>query len=750
MQQKQTIPLPLGISIGDIYYVLFRRKWMVIGFALAGIVAAVAFHLTQHPVYQSEAKLFIRYLQESKSVSPFGSDSKIKSLNEQGDSIINSELEILTSLDVAEEVAEKIGPEKILGKVAGGKDPYSAAALIRKNMMVEAPRRSSVIRIVFKHSDPKIVQPVLAQIVESYFEKHLEIHRKEGVFDEFLRSQTDQLKEEVARTEEKLSKTKHDAGIISLEDTKKGYSDHLSKISQELSNAEAERAEREAIVNELTKRLPATSKTNAPNEDPLPVETVNTYKGILARLDTLSKQKQDLETIFTAETGRVKEVADQIAKTEKLKQKLELENPQLARVDAAISKPEQRGPDLYSETVRVTSLTAKINQLKAQLEKVQTEAGKMDKTETEITQLQRKRDVDDAHYRYYLQSLEASRISESLGAGKVSNISKIQVPSPAYIDGTSTQKIIAGIVIGGIVFGLALAFFTEFYLDRTVRRPMELERRLNIPLLLSVPDQGRNGHSRRSKKEKNKLLSAKLSVEGQLPVNGNGHPLGPDGTAIAPWDDQHSLRPFYEGLRDRLVTYFEIRNLTHNPKLIALAGCAKDAGVSTIAAGLAASLSETGDGNVLLVDMNVEHGAAQHFYQGKPSCDLAELLETGNRNNAQVQDNLYVVRERGNGDKLPRILPKRFSYLVPKLKASDYDYIIFDMPPVSQISVTPRLAGFMDMVVLVIESEKTDREAVQRAYTMLVESKATVTAVLNKTHTYVPRRLHQEMPGDAA
>ena len=53
---------------------------------------------------------------------------------------------------------------------------------------------------------------------------------------------------------------------------------------------------------------------------------------------------------------------------------------------------------------------------------------------------------------------------------------------------------------------------------------------------------------------------------------------------------------------------------------------------------------------------------------------------------------------------------------MPKLKASDYDYIIFDMPPVNQISITPRLAGFMDMVLLVIESEKTDREVVKRAH----------------------------------
>src|SRR5690606_34682896 len=122
---------------------------------------------------------------------------------------------------------------------------------------------------------------------------------------------------------------------------------------------------------------------------------------------------------------------------------------------------------------------------------------------------------------------------------------------------------------------------------------------------------------------------------------------------------------------------------------------------------------------------------------------LDEILST--RDSAQVQDNLFVVvEEPGRGDRLSRILPQRFNKLVPKLKASNFDYIIFDMPPVSQISITPRLAGFMDMVLLVIESEKTNRELVQRATALLAQSKAHVGAVLNKTHNYVPKRLHQD------
>jgi len=145
------------------------------------------------------------------------------------------------------------------------------------------------------------------------------------------------------------------------------------------------------------------------------------------------------------------------------------------------------------------------------------------------------------------------------------------------------------------------------------------------------------------------------------------------------------------------------------------------------------------------VDMTSGQGAAHPFFKGKPGHGLADALESGTRGNALVQENLYAVAERSNEGQLPRVLPRRFNSLVPKLKASDYDYIIFDMPPVSQISVTPRLAGFMDMVLLVIESEKTDREVVKRATSMLAGSKANISAVLNKNRDYVPKRLSQDL-----
>jgi Mrp family chromosome partitioning ATPase len=179
---------------------------------------------------------------------------------------------------------------------------------------------------------------------------------------------------------------------------------------------------------------------------------------------------------------------------------------------------------------------------------------------------------------------------------------------------------------------------------------------------------------------------------------------------------------------------------------VAVTSAGRGVGVSTLAAGLAASFSHTGDGHVLLVDMNYNQGAAQPFYRGKPGLDIA--LEKETKDTALIQENLYVASDNMNDSNLPRVIPRRFAALVNKFKASDYDYIIFDLPPVNQISATSRVAPFMDMVLLVAEAEKTDRDALSKVRDQLVATGASVSAVLNKTRDYIPRFLQSESQDD--
>ena len=402
--------------------------------------------------------------------------------------------------------------------------------------------------------------------------------------------------------------------------------------------------------------------------------------------------------------------------------------------------------DLPTQYAEVAALKSRIELLNSQLSQVWTEATNFEKAEGTILELQQKQDLEQANLKYFSSTLEQSQINDALGEDKASNISIIQSPStPIKAWSKAFKKKVAMVGVGGIVFGLALAFFLEMFLDRSVRRPSEIESKLRLPLFISIPNLGRNGHAIR--------LSAGVGKHLQLnDVAGNGSALtirkASTESAISPWDRAHFLQPFYEGLRDRLIVYFEVRNLTHKPKLVAVTSCNKGAGVSSIAAGLAASLSETGDGNVLMVDMSGKQGAAQQFHKGRPSCDLDEALAMDTMKGALVGGNLYAATEQADEKNPPSALPSRLRGLMPKLKASDYDYIIFDLPPVTQTSVTARLSGYMDMVLLVIESEKTNQDVVHRVNKLLGESKANVSTVLNKVRTYVPTRLHQEFLGD--
>src|SRR6187551_3743196 len=173
-----SIPPPAsGFELGDIYYTIFRHKWKILLCSLAGFGAAIAVYKLTPLSFESEARLFIRYVvNENKSIGP-GQDDSIKMVDQRGETIITSETQILTSMDLAEQVAKNVGPEKILLGEKVRPDSSLAAMAIRAGLVVQVPPRSSTVRITYTNSNPEVVQLVLKGVVESYLTRHKEIHR---------------------------------------------------------------------------------------------------------------------------------------------------------------------------------------------------------------------------------------------------------------------------------------------------------------------------------------------------------------------------------------------------------------------------------------------------------------------------------------------------------------------------------------------------------------------------------------------
>ena len=634
-----------GVHLDDVLFALFKRKSTVLLCVLFGIVAAVALCLLWPASYESRAKLLVRYVLERSGVDPIEAEKAVAASSNEGDRVIGAEVEILTSWDLAVQVADAIGPKRL-----GASSREAAAMNVLSGLKVIPDKGSNIIFISYKNHDPRMATAVLQELLSRYFVKHLEVHRSAGAFD-FVTQQTDQVRARLSQTEDALQALKEKTGIASLKEGREALTAEQSKTREALNAAEAELAEKQAVVRQTG--------------------------------DTKAKRWK-------------------------------------------ASEPADKTP--ASGKARVAGVEAKVESLKSRLHDIEERTKELSEVAPQIEDLERKRAMDEANYKYFAASLEKARVDEALDPAKMPNISAVQRPSPPILDTKRRDKLALGLAGGGLALGIALVLLRELVLNRTVSRPSELENRLRIPLMLSIPyTNSRNGHS-------------------PLPNGTSPHVKAPAPrhSNLAPWDGRHFIRPYCDAIRDRLGLYFELNNLTHKPKLVGVAGFSDAAGASTLAAGLASSLSETNEDKVLLVDVSLGPEEVHPFFKGKPAYSLAAALQP-RTDISSASDNLYLatVASPTSGG-LAQVGLKKFFDMMPNMKASDFDYIIFDMPPLHQTSPTWGMAAFMDKLLLVVEAEKNNRDVIRRGYAKLTAERPNLAVVLNKTRSYVPTLLDSE------
>jgi polysaccharide biosynthesis transport protein len=611
----------------------------------------------------------------------------------------------------------------------GGDNIQRAASFIAGNLKVESPRKSTILDVSLRHPDPALVQPLLSNLVRVYLGQHLAIHRGIGSgSDKFFEEQTMELRSRIKKTQLDLQTQRDLHGIISVTDSKRTMSDELSQLRREQMTVESEMATQLAML-EAFEKMTGRAGSGGTNQtvSPEAVARQKKYQANLTQLEGLRRAMDTALARFTEDHPSVQVMKRQIETAEAKQAEMEKEDPKLASMGLVASGTEGAKLDVASIRLRLSGLEARFGQITNQLARVRTDSKTLSSAEGTIRALERQLESDENSLKRFEGTTEQMRLDTMLGIGNIPNIKTLEKPTPAGRDVSMLQKLVAGASVGGLVLGLLLAVLVEFFIDQSVRRPAELEMRFRLPVMLSIPDAGRTPGNKK--------------VKGQLAGPG-GRATAAVGVSEQYGSLQPGLTPFFDALRDRTVMLLE--RLLHKPKLVAVTGCRTGAGVSTTAAGLALALSQTSEGRVLLVEMGPGKEVAHPVLNGVVGCALAEALDEQTRDAALVQENLYYATLRDGPDKTMVPVPKRLAGLVPKLKASDYDYVIFDLPTVSPTSITPRLAGLMDVVLLMVESEKDQRASVERANRILQDAKANVVAVLNRTRNYVPKWLSHE------
>jgi len=744
MESLKQMPTPSGFGIHDVLYIVFKHKWKIIILSLMGfsVSAYMGLKVIREPSFQSNAKLMVRYVVERSTIDP-------EAANQMLSGGMSTELEILTSRDTAVAVARTLGPSLLTQNSKNPLNLAEAATKIINNLEVENPMGSpNMVYLKYRDSDPKLATDILKQVILTYFGKHLEFHRNTDAFTQVSR-QADEARSKLRLTEEEINQLKNKSGVLTIESTVKEFESRRRTVRESLLTEESRLAEQIAKVESLRNSEPhvnpigtggklTLSSVTLPNElnDQAQEQEQQNHQIALAfaefnnlalRLPILENRRNYLlisrkpeDPMVAALNRQINEVVTKHTNLSKQYPEFEIAN----KKETENSRRAQPILSLKEEIALESALKAKLASIHTQAKFLDSEVTRISALGFQLQELERRRQLEEEKYRYFQTSLEKARLDETLDPSQIPNISVIQSPSPPIrsID-DKALKMIIGTAFVGLLGGVALAFLIEIVIDRKVSRPLEIINRLQIPVMMVIPQIRKKQLKRKQSSRQHKIANKQQNqAKNSLLEN----------------DPEQLLQPFTATIHDHLLFNFQINQNNHKPKLIALTGLSHGAGTSTIAAGLAKSFSENLGVKVLLV--NLSENTHRSSQAGRKTL-LTAIEESQPGNFDPKECGLYFASASTRfGSSIDQVLaPADLHQLLPKLITSQFDYIIFDMPPMTQTSPTFAMAGLMDKVLLILDGGNTTREHLRRAHSALVDGRADVSCIFNKAETHAPR-----------
>src|SRR5436305_11128498 len=192
-------------------------------------------------------------------------------------------MEILTSWDLAVQVAQAIGPRRLLPTTREPTESAAARSII-SGLKVISDKGSNIILVSYKNASPEMATLVLQELLSRYFVKHLEVHRSAGAFD-FVSQQTDQVRTRLNQTEDALKSLRDKTGVVSLKDGSTALTAEAAKTQEDLNAAEAELAEGRAIVKNTAENK--SKKWKSQPSEKTPESAKARVAGIEAKVEAL-------------------------------------------------------------------------------------------------------------------------------------------------------------------------------------------------------------------------------------------------------------------------------------------------------------------------------------------------------------------------------------------------------------------------------------------------------------------------------
>lgn len=476
--------------------ILFRRKRTFALAFCAVLVPVVAAVLLLPPSYEAQSKILIERQRFDPVITSTierqggGADmSQLARLDEQD---IDSEIDLLTSNDVLEQVVETCGLwndsprwREWIPVPHSDKSTRVAKAVqrLRKDLHVDPPNKSNVVTLSYESHDPQKAAQVLQVLSQAYLAKHMEVHRPAGS-TEFFAQQVEKNRQALQDAEAKLSAFTQQQGVVSADAENKSLLDKISAFDASLHTTEAQIAATQQKIQNLQKQL-----QHATPRITTQVKTSSTLlENLKNTLYTLELKRSDLLTKYQPTYRLVQDVDKEIADTKAAIADAEknLTAEQTTDQDPVYAWLKSQ---MAQSTAELTALRASERDTQRTLTEYRARAVQLEGLGNQQADLQRAEKSAEDTYMESLRKQSEARLSEALDRSRITNAKVAEAASvpvlpvmPWYV------KLAMGIGLALFV-GLASAFLADYW-DPSFRTPLEVESMLDVPVLATIPQPG--------------------------------------------------------------------------------------------------------------------------------------------------------------------------------------------------------------------------------------------------------------------
>ena len=490
-----------GLKPEQIIEIIFNRRWFIIIPVCISLTVGLIFTITSKKIYQASTTILIQ-------------PQKVPEQYIQ--SIVSTDLNQRLST-IAQQILSRSNLEKIIeqfGLFEDEKNMYleDKVANLRKRIEVkiETNRKADAdaFSVLFTDSNPERVMKIANTLATYFMDENLKVREIQALgTSEFLDSELNKLKARLEEKEEALSKyrTEYMGG---LPDELESNLRTLDRLQQQLTDRQNALRDVKTAISVVTSQISRTKQLQEESSEGIfSVDDKGTVKDFKSETEKLLyTEKAKLDELLLKYTANHPEVMKLTKSVEKLKEKLELEakdNKQdisSANTEKTnktpISMADAKSNDaLFNREIQNRQLNNEIIKLESDIAEIknsmifyQKRVEETPKREQELRSLERDYNNIRENYNSLLDRQLEAEIAVNME--KKQKGEQFRILDYAKIPEKPISPDVRRLFVFsiGIGFGLGggLIFLLEF-LDKSIRRPEEIETEFGLPILASIP-----------------------------------------------------------------------------------------------------------------------------------------------------------------------------------------------------------------------------------------------------------------------